>query len=45
MMRYLLFGSSRLPTLVKGFTGSKRRVSAVKSSTVPGMGGWLTAVS
>ena len=36
---------SRLPTLSNPRAGSKSRRSAVNSSTVPGIGGWLTAVS
>ena len=36
---------SRLPTFANLPTGSNPSFSAVKSSTVPGIGGWLTAVS
>ncbi len=45
MIRYLPRGSWRLPTLVNGLTASNLSFSSVNSSTVPGIGGWLTAVS
>ena len=45
MIRYFSRGSSRLPTFSNLPIGSKPSFSAVNSSTVPGMGGWLTAVS
>jgi hypothetical protein len=45
MMRYCSRGSSRLPTFSNLPSGSKPRRSDVNSRTVPGMGGWLTAVS
>ena len=41
----LLGSKSLLPTLVNGRTGSNLSRSSVNSSTVPGIGGWLTAVS
>ena len=45
MIRYFARGSSRLPTLSNRLSGSNCSRSAVNSSTVPGIGGWLCAVS
>ena len=45
MIRYLSRGLSRLPTFSNLPSGSNPSFSGVNSSTVPGIGGWLTAVS